>query len=175
MTNAPHPDKDGADTPAPFLFDPIELPRDYAICMENRRDSHIVSFGDDRGFNDEMANYKERMQERVQALPQGNCHLWANGEIVGQLEMKLPVDPDVAYVSLFYLVSSFRNRGFGRFLQNHAIKVARSLGRKRIHLSVSPTNPQAVAFYRKQGWVNEGPRPGREQMHIMSLTLADSI
>ena len=38
---------------------------------------------------------------------------------------------------------------------------------ERVQLSVSPTNFQAVSYYKKMGWIDLGPREGHPEVHMM--------
>ncbi len=154
-----------------YRFDVINLDKDIETCLEFRKDSYFISFGTYDGFESEMSSYKDRMADRIAYLPQGNCHLWHQGKIIGQTEMKFVADPNIEYVSLLYLVSEYRAQGIGALLQMHAIKVFSALGRGVLQLSVSNTNKQALAFYAKHGWSNLGPRPGKEEMFLMRYAL----
>jgi len=79
-------------------FKTIDIERDLETCIKFRRDSYFVSFGTYSGFELEMRTYKDRMIDKVDHLPQGNCHLWRKTKIIGQTEMKLVDDLNVGYV-----------------------------------------------------------------------------
>ena len=155
-------------TPA---FKTIDLASDFDTCFAFRKDSYFVSFGTYDGFEVDMSNYKERMAERISYLPHGNCHLWHEGEIIGQTEMKFVDDADIGYVSLLYLKPEFRNQGLGKLLQQRAVEVFSTLGKKSIQLSVSCTNLPALAFYTKHGWENIGARPDKDNVYLMRFPL----
>lgn len=152
-------------------FKTIDLTRNLDDCLRFRRDSYIVSFGGDEGFEASMTNYVQRMRERIAYLPRGNCHLWEEGRIIGQTEMKFVEDPDVGYVSLLYLESAYRGQGYGKMLHQRAVEVFSALGKKHMKLSVSQSNQRALAFYFKHGWKSLGPRPGKEHVELMSFEL----
>lgn len=152
-------------------FKTINLENDLETCIQFRRDSYLVSFGKLEGFDDFMKPYEKRMRERIAYFPQGNCHLWRSGEIIGQTEMKFIDDPDIGYVSLFYLLPEVRGMGYGKDLHLRAVQEFSKIGKKRLNLSVSPDNHRAVAYYAKMGWTNPGPRPGREHVLLLSYQL----
>jgi ribosomal protein S18 acetylase RimI-like enzyme len=72
---------------------------------------------------------------------------------------------------LFYLVPEVRGSGAGGALHEYAVAVSASAGVQRLHLNVSPTNRRALGYYRKHGWVDLGPHPGREEVHLMELVV----
>ena len=152
-------------------FETIDMERNFETCIKFRRDSYFVSFGTYSGFESEMCSYEERMNDRLKYLPQGNCHLWSQDKIIGQTEMKLTDNPNVGYVSLLYLTPAFRAQGFGELLHRHAVEVFSKLGKSELQLSVSNSNLHALSFYNKHGWQNLGPRPGKEQVFLMSYAL----
>lgn len=76
-----------------------------------------------------------------------------NGESIGQLEMQVRKynGYQIGYVNLFYLVPEKRGHGAGRYLYEYAIKFFKKERVKEYHLTVSPTNKQAMRFYKKIG------------------------
>lgn len=154
-----------------YRFDVIDLEKNFSTCWKFRRDSYYVSFGSYDGFEADMVSYEDRMKTRIGSLPEGNCHLWFQDEIIGQTEMKLVEDAMVGYVSFLYLVPEFRNMGLGALLQNRAVGVFSALGKNILKLSVSSTNESALSFYEKHGWRKLGPRRGKEHMSMMSYAL----
>lgn len=154
---------------------PIDLERDAATCIAFRRDSFHASFGTHEGCDEEMgadgALYLAKLRARMAQVPEGNCHVWHGGRIVGQTEMRFADDPGVGYVNLFYLVPEWRHRGVGRVLHDHAVSVFTARGCKAIRLSVSRSNDRALAFYRRLGWKRKGFRPHKEAVDVMELAL----
>lgn len=154
-----------------FKFETIDMKTHSEICFEFRKDSYFLSFESYAGFEAEMRNYNDRMQHRIRLLPQGNCHLWLDDQIIGQTEMKLIEETDVGYVSFLYLTPEYRNQGLGKLLHQHAVEVFSGLGKSTLQLSVSRSNKHALSFYEKHGWVNSGPRAGKEHMFLMTYAL----
>ena len=154
-----------------FHLRTVDLDKHFETCMEFRRDSYFTSFGTHSGFEPEMRNYRERMENRIYLLPEGNCHLWHDHRIIGQCEMKLIEASDVGYISLFYLIPEYRHQGIGRLLHEHAIKVFTELGKRSLQLSVSMSNFQALTFYKKHGWHNSGLHPSKKNRFLMAYPL----
>ena len=154
---------------------PIDIARDAQACIAFRRDSYFESFGTREGMDAEMgadgAFYLEKLSARMAEVPEGNCHLWHDGRIIGQTEMRNSEDPRIGYVNLFYLVPEWRHRGLGRVLHDHAMAVFSARGKRGLRLSVSRTNAAAIAFYRRLGWRRVGQRPNKETMDILELAL----
>ncbi len=161
--------------PEGLRIEPIQLPRDAATCVAFRRDSFFASFGTHEGEEAEMgadgASYLERLQRRIDEVPEGNCHVWHRDRVIGQTEMRIADDGEKGYVNLFYLVPEWRHRGVGRLLHDRAIAVFAGRGKRAIRLSVSRVNTAAIAFYRRLGWKRVGMRPNKETMEILEIRL----
>lgn len=158
---------------AAYRIAPIEW-KDAATCIRLRREMYVASFGSEHGLDEEMgpgdALYLEQLRAKMAQLPQGNVHLWRDGEIVGQLEMRLVEGEDeLAYLSLIHVAREWRGHGLGKRLHDHAIAVSRGLGKRAMRLSVSQRNTAAMHFYRRLGWVVAGARPNRLPMVIMEI------
>jgi ribosomal protein S18 acetylase RimI-like enzyme len=57
-----------------------------------------------------------------------------------------------------YLFSRFQGNGRGKVLMEAALNAARAMGKTRILLGVHAENAKALAFYRKNGFVQVGTR-----------------
>lgn len=160
-----------------LTFRSIDLKAYAAVCVQFRRDSFICSFGKDEFFKEAGPNgidYLERLQVRHTRFPDGYVHIWCHDRIIGQIEMQILEQPRIGYVNLFYLVPEMRGSGAGIFLHAYAIAFCQKHGVSLVRLSVSPTNSRAIAFYRKNGWRDLGPRPGRENVNLMECVVPSS-
>lgn len=158
---------------AAYRIAPIDW-KDAGACMRLRREMYVASFGAEDGLEEEMGPdnrlYLEQLRAKMAQLPQGNVHLWRDGEIVGQLEMRLlEGEDDVAYLSLIHVVREWRGHGLGKRLHDYAMQVSRDLGKRAMRLSVSRRNAAAMRFYRRLGWVVVGTRPNRLPMVVMEV------
>lgn len=162
--------------PSATRIAPIDLARDAGRCIAFRRESYVATFGSDAGMEDEMgtdgATYLDELRRRIAQVPEGNVHLWRAGEIVGQAEMRLlEEDAGVGYVNLFYVLPDERGRGLGRLLHEHAVGVFRARGMRALRLSVAERNGDALAFYRRLGWIRAGTRPHRVPMAVLEFPI----
>jgi len=159
-----------------LTFSPIDLNVDAQVCVQFRRDSFLCSFGID-GFLGEAGpngtHYLERLKNRQSRFPDGYVHVRWHDRIVGQIEMQILEEPRIGYVNLFYLIPEMRGTGAGTLLHAYAIAFCQRHGVRVMRLSVSPTNLRAMAFYRKHGWRDLGPRPGRENMNLMECIVPE--
>lgn len=75
-----------------------------------------------------------------------------------------------------YLFSKFHGGGAGRRLMEAAVAGAREQGARRLLLGVHPQNHRAIAFYRRNGFVEIGLRvfqvgPSQYEDPVFALTL----
>jgi GNAT superfamily N-acetyltransferase len=157
-------------------FATIDLARHRELCIEFRRDSYIVSFGDDQLFNEENgldgSGYIEWLADRIARFPEGHVHAWRGAEIIGQIEMI--VSPSSGYVNLFYLKPEERGSGYGKLLHEYAVDLFQRHRVRVAGLSVSPTNRRALSYYARHGWKDLGPRAGAAHVHDMALFVPSS-
>jgi ribosomal protein S18 acetylase RimI-like enzyme len=157
-------------------FKTIDLEKHGDLCVTFRKDAYIVSFGSDKNFYEHngkgVERYLEDCRKRVKANPASCVHVWKGNEIIGQVELELWYkNPSVGYIDLFYLVPEYRGKGYGDVLEDYAESYFRKIGCRRLLLSVSPTNIQAVRFYKKHGWNDCGPRKDFPEVNYMEKNL----
>ena len=66
--------------------------------------------------------------------------------------------PDDLEVQRIYLLSRYHGTSAGYALMNHAIAETKACGKRGLVLGVLKANTRAVAFYRRQGFVEIGTR-----------------
>ncbi|SDE22885.1 Ribosomal protein S18 acetylase RimI [Paenibacillus sp. UNCCL117] len=59
-------------------------------------------------------------------------------------------------IERIYIKSSFQKHGLGKYLLDQAIEIATELRKKKIWLGVWEKNKNAIAFYKKMGFVETG-------------------
>lgn len=77
------------------------------------------------------------------------------GQVVGKLELFRAYKARHGFFALvrrFVVHPEYRGRGIGRVLLQHAIDRARAEGCAFVELTVDVTNPQAYAFYDREGF-----------------------
>jgi GNAT superfamily N-acetyltransferase len=62
-------------------------------------------------------------------------------------------EPGVAEIKRMYVTPGARGRGVGRFILDELEAVARQLGIRRLVLETGPRQPEALALYRRAGYV----------------------
>lgn len=163
------------DKKTSLLFKPIDLLQTRDLCVQFRKDSFIASFGSDektwpQAFDANM--YLEWLENKQKKDLHAAVHVWLDDKIIGQLELGSIKDhPTIGYVSLYYLIPDYRGQGYSAALENHATQYLLSKGYTTARLTVSPTNLRALSFYKKNGWMDLGPREGHQGVHLMEKSL----
>ena len=159
----------------PLQFRTIDLGKHAGLCVEFRRDAFACSFADGAArFEAESGEHGERyldwLRQRIAELPEGCMHAWDADRIIGQIEMRLRADGR-GYINLFYLTANARGCGAGDQLHDYAVHVLRQRAVTSTRLSVNLANVRAVAYYRKHGWVDCGPRPNTPDVNTFELAI----
>lgn len=151
-------------------FERVDLNKNLDLCLAFRRDTHILSYGNDTTFNsDECTNWFESLKRDN---PDGFLHVTVNHKIIGQLEFKSAIQKEndlTGYINLIYLLPEYRNRGYGAILENHMLSIFRSDRCTAAYLRYLPANKVAGNFYKKQGWTSVGTPNERGQLMIRTL------
>jgi ribosomal protein S18 acetylase RimI-like enzyme len=158
-----------------LAFCPIDLERHADLFVTFRRDSYASSvergadwFGQQNGTDG--SGYISRLQELLREFPAGCVHAWDSDRIVAQLEFTKRAD-GTGYVNLFYLVPDVRGSAGGAELHAYVLAQFQALQVTRAKLCISSTNPRAVAFYRKFGWRDIGPREDHPGFRFYELDI----
>jgi GNAT superfamily N-acetyltransferase len=152
-------------------FEPVDLLTNLELCINFRRDAHILSYDSSTDFNSEECT--AWFHSLKANNPTGFEHVILNNEIIGQLEFKSGVkaaDGSLSgYINLLYLLPEYRRKGYGLKLQEyvHAKFIADNCS--VAYLRYLPRNQAAGSFYIKHGWNPEGASNERGQLMVKSL------
>jgi ribosomal protein S18 acetylase RimI-like enzyme len=157
---------------ADVRFEPIDLDRDFEICVRFLGETFVASYGSDAelGAMGGAAAYRESLRARLADFPAGHVHVWQGAEIAGQLEMRPRPDLGFGMVNLIYLAPERRGGTLSDALHDYLEATLRGCCMPKARLSVSPTNQRAVRYYLKHGWRDLGPRPDRPTFTRSSST-----
>jgi GNAT superfamily N-acetyltransferase len=157
-------------------FEPIK-PENFSLAYGFLRDSFAVSFGKEVDlWPDKLrqlteSQYFEILRQKLAKHPEAALHVLEGDRIVGQIEWHILTDDKTCgYVSLYYLIPNRRGMGLGKYLDEFVCQKLASLGRQRAQLTVEPANVQAVAFYKKSGWIEIGRHP-QHSGRVMEKTI----
>jgi len=157
---------------AMFQFEKIIPGEHKDLIIAFRRDSFRVSFGNDDNFGEDE-EYIEWVQECSERYPDGFVLVKYLDQYVGQLELQILKykDENIGYVNLYYLIPSYRGKGYGKYLHEYAMQFFNSKGVDEYHLRVSPLNQQAISFYKKLGMKEMGLEVDGKVMRMKGTVL----
>jgi ribosomal protein S18 acetylase RimI-like enzyme len=155
-----------------ITFKPINLDIHKDLCIKFREDSFVVSFGNaDRFYETDgkgADRYIKFLMAKIEKDPATAVHVYEDNQIIGQMELgRLRNDQTTGYVNLYYLIPEKRGKGLGLQLDQYAMNYFKNIGLRKVRLSVSPTNNQALSYYKKMGWIDLGPRPEHPEVNFM--------
>ncbi|WP_404328542.1 GNAT family N-acetyltransferase [Mesobacillus maritimus] len=88
--------------------------------------------------------------------------VYVNQEVAGYLKVNIndaqteEMGNDSLEIERVYIKNKFQKHGLGKYLLNKAIEIAGEQNKKKIWLGVWEKNENAIAFYKKMGFVQTG-------------------
>ncbi|MBS4538985.1 GNAT family N-acetyltransferase [Clostridium sp. D2Q-11] len=88
--------------------------------------------------------------------------VYHNNEVAGYLKVNTndaqteDMGDDSLEIERIYIINKFQKHGLGKSLLNKAVEIAIELNKKKIWLGVWEQNENAIAFYKKMGFVQIG-------------------
>jgi len=88
--------------------------------------------------------------------------VYFNNEVAGYLKVNTndaqteEMDNESLEIERIYIKNKFLKQGLGKFLLNKAIEMAMEQNKKEIWLGVWEKNANAIAFYKKMGFIQTG-------------------
>ncbi|MGP4062466.1 GNAT family N-acetyltransferase [Halobacillus sp. H74] len=85
-----------------------------------------------------------------------------NDEVAGYLKVNTgeaqteEMDDDSLEIERIYIIKKFQKQGLGKYLFNKAMDTAMEQNKKKVWLGVWEKNENAIAFYKKMGFVQTG-------------------
>jgi len=102
-----------------------------------------------------------------------------NNEVAGYLKLNTneaqsePMGEESLEIERIYIKSEFQKHGLGKILLNRAIEIAREQNKNKIWLGVWEKNDNAIAFYKKLGFLQTGAHSfymgDEEQMDLIMI------
>ncbi|WHY02635.1 GNAT family N-acetyltransferase [Neobacillus sp. DY30] len=106
-------------------------------------------------------NFKQLEKELSQISSQF-FFVYFNNKVAGYLKVNIndaqseEMGEESLEVERIYIKEQFQKHGLGKYLLNKAIETARECKKKKIWLGVWEKNENAIAFYKKMGFVQTG-------------------
>ncbi|MGE7665207.1 GNAT family N-acetyltransferase [Ureibacillus composti] len=102
-----------------------------------------------------------------------------NNEVAGYLKLNTneaqsePMGEESLEIERIYIKREFQKHGLGKILLNRAIEIAREQNKNKIWLGVWEKNDNAIAFYKKLGFLQTGAHSfymgDEEQMDLIMI------
>jgi GNAT superfamily N-acetyltransferase len=138
-----------------LIFQPIDLARHRETMIEFRRDAARLSDMTSPAPDDALwRRYCDDIAQRLRSDPLSCVHVWLQGELIGQIELKV-LDDGRGLINLLYLIEGRRDRGYGAHLERYAETYFRQNGVRSAVLRVAATNRRALTFYTKHCWTEK--------------------
>ncbi|MDD6089434.1 MAG: bifunctional histidine phosphatase family protein/GNAT family N-acetyltransferase [Clostridiales bacterium] len=149
-----------ADRPLALRHEYIDpaMHRDYYIACYT--DAWLAAHGSLDGFSPEP--YYTAAKAHYEADSESVAVIYSGSEPIGLVDMDTLRGAHAGYgwISLLYLNSDFRSKGYGIQLLGRAIGKYGRLGRNALRLLVSEDNGAAIGFYKKYGFRRLSAQPG---------------
>lgn len=153
-------------------YDKSNIDKSYGFLMETFQ----ISFGPDKtqwpnGLgNYPLENYRSDIEKILLNKNSPIFSVCDGPQVVGQIELR-KLNDGCGFVSFYYLIPEYRNKGFGKQLDEFAKNELKRLGCSKMRLTVSELNKSGQRFYEKNGWKSLGPDPTRP----LGLTMEKEI
>ncbi|SFD64263.1 spermine/spermidine N-acetyltransferase [Bacillus sp. OV194] len=147
----------------------------------NETFKHQNSIENMNAYLEKAFNLKQ-LEKELSNISSQFFFVYFNNEVAGYLKVNInnaqseEMGEESLEIERIYLMDKFQKHGLGKYLLNKANEIAMECGKKKIWLGVWEKNENAIAFYRKMGFVQSEAHSfymgDEEQMDfIMTKTL----
>nr|WP_263326931.1 GNAT family N-acetyltransferase [Neobacillus sp. Marseille-Q6967] len=122
----------------------------------------------DQNSPENMSAYLERafnlkqLEKELSNISSQFFFVYFNNEVAGYLKVNTndaqseEMGDESLEIERIYIKSKFQKHGLGKYLLNKAMEIAMERNKKKIWLGVWEKNENAIAFYKKMGFVQTG-------------------
>jgi diamine N-acetyltransferase len=140
---------------------------DLSMLQEISYETFIVTFKD-QNSPENMNAYLERafnvkqLEKELSIISSQFFFVYLNNEVAGYLKVNTEdaqsenMGEDSLEIERIYIRAKFQKLGLGKYLINKAIEIAVEQKKSKIWLGVWEKNENAIAFYKKLGFVQAG-------------------
>ena len=140
---------------------------DLRILQEISYETFNETFKD-QNSPENMKAYLERafnlkqLEKELSNISSEFFFIYFNNEVAGYLKVNTndaqseEMGDESLEIERIYIKSQFQKHGLGKYLINKAIEIAMEQNKKKIWLGVWEKNENAIAFYKKMGFVQTG-------------------
>jgi diamine N-acetyltransferase len=110
----------------------------------------------------ERAFNLEQLEKELSNISSQFFFVYCNNEVAGYLKVNTDDDQseemgdESLEIERIYIRNKFQKHGLGKYLLNKAMEIAMDGNKKKIWLGVWEKNENAIAFYKKLGFVQTG-------------------
>ncbi|WP_166703121.1 GNAT family N-acetyltransferase [Bacillus albus] len=110
----------------------------------------------------EKAFNLKQLEKELANLSSHFYFIYFNNEVAGYVKVNMndaqseEMGEELLEIERIYIKSTFQKHGLGKYLLNRAIEIAMEHNKKKIWLGVWEKNENAIAFYKKMGFVQVG-------------------
>jgi diamine N-acetyltransferase len=110
----------------------------------------------------ERAFNRNQLEKEISNPASQFFFVYFHDEVAGYLKVNIndaqseQMGEESLEIERIYIKSTFQKHGLGKYLFNKALEIAQELQKKKIWLGVWERNENAIAFYKKMGFVQTG-------------------
>jgi diamine N-acetyltransferase len=110
----------------------------------------------------ERAFNLKQLENELSTISSQFFFVYFNNEVAGYLKINTndaqseEMGDESLEIERIYIKNKFQKHGLGEYLLNKAIEIATELNKQKIWLGVWEKNDNAIAFYKKMGFVQTG-------------------
>jgi len=110
----------------------------------------------------ERAFNLKQLEKELSNISSQFFFVYFNNEVAGYLKVNIndahseEMGGESLEIERIYIKNKFQKHGFGKYLLNKAVEIAMECNKKKIWLGVWEKNENAIAFYKKMGFVQTG-------------------
>ncbi|MBT2730371.1 GNAT family N-acetyltransferase [Bacillus sp. ISL-75] len=110
----------------------------------------------------ERAFNLKQLEKELSNISSQFFFVYFNNEVAGYLKVNTndaqseEMGDESLEIERIYIMDKFQKHGLGRYLLNKAMEIAMERNKKKIWLGVWEKNENAIAFYKKMGFVQTG-------------------
>ncbi|WP_264453764.1 GNAT family N-acetyltransferase [Paenibacillus polymyxa] len=114
-----------------------------------------------KAYLERAFNYKQ-LEEELSNDSSEIFFIYFNEELAGYLKVNMndaqseKLGDESLEIERIYIKNKFQKHGLGKYLLNKAMEIAMEHNKKKIWLGVWEKNENAIAFYKKMGFVQTG-------------------
>lgn len=140
---------------------------DLSVLQEISYETFNETFKD-QNSPENMNAYMERaynikqLEKELSNISSQFFFVYFHNEIAGYVKVNIndaqteEMGNESLEIERIYIKKKFQKHGLGKFLFNKAVEIAKELNKKKVWLGVWEENQNALAFYKKMGFVQTG-------------------